>query len=139
MKVVKNCWDLIDTYNCQYGAHVFDGVSAKIYVSHWLDVDGSLQGEFSRRNDSGFVGHCLLVFCGVKSFRFEVSVRVEESGCVIWRDPIVFGYTGLPEGDVNEYVFEGSLHGFSSSVMIKVEAKSFELHILERDEPAKEG
>ncbi|MNX99948.1 hypothetical protein D3C86_1324260 [compost metagenome] len=139
MKIIENCWDLIETYNCQYGAHVFDGVNAKIYVNHWLDVDGVLVNEFSRKNDAGFVGHCLLVFCGVRSFIFEVSMNVNEGDKIVWKDPIRFNYSGRTEGEIREYSFEGSLHGFPSSVTIRIEAKSFELHILERDEPAKEG
>lgn len=36
MRIIQNCWDQIDTYNCQYGAHIFDGSTAKIYVNQWL-------------------------------------------------------------------------------------------------------
>ncbi|MBD9577471.1 hypothetical protein IB260_19270 [Pseudomonas sp. PDM23] len=139
MKVVKNCWNLIETYNCQYGAHVFDGVDAKIYVNHWLDVDDCLREEFSRRNDSGFVGHCLLVFRGVKDFTFDISMHTGKDGQVVWGQPVRFNYSGNSMKEINMYSFEGSLHGFPSAVKVSVRAEGFELHILGKDEPAKEG
>ncbi|WP_171940091.1 hypothetical protein [Herbaspirillum rubrisubalbicans] len=38
MKVIENCWDVIGAAECEYGAHLFDGSVAKIYVDHGLDV-----------------------------------------------------------------------------------------------------
>lgn len=137
MKVVKSCWSSIETYNCQYGAHLFDGEDAWIYVNHWLDVDASLKEYFWRKNEHGFVGHCLLVFRGVKKFDMEVltySTRGEET---LWDAPVSFSYSGSPNGETTQFDFEGSLQGFPSSVSFSIEAQVFELHILERDEPAK--
>lgn len=139
MKIIDGCWSLIETYNCQYGAHIFDGSTAKIYVSHWLDVDGSLRESFSRRNSDGFVGHCLLVFCGVKRFDFEVTTYSNENGQAVWHKPVSFNYVGDPKGPINSFYLEGSLQGFPSSVKIEIESERFELHILDKDEPAQEG
>ncbi len=137
MEIVHDCWSSIETYNCQYGAHLFDGSTAKIYVNHWLDVDASLRSKFARRNEDGFVGHCLLVFRGVKKFQFDVMLS-REGGDLVWSEPVSFSYAGAASGATAEYCFEGSLHGFPSSASIRVEAESFELHILGKDEPAKE-
>lgn len=137
MEVISNCWSLIETYNCQYGAHIFDGTSAKIYVHHWLSVDSSLNKKFSRKNKDGFVGHCLLVFRGVKKFDVEVMTYNKNGVEVVWDKPVSISYSGSPIDDTERYDFEGSLQGFPSSVSFSVEAQDFELHILESDEPVK--
>lgn len=138
MKIVKNCWNKIETWNCQYGAHIFDGFTAKIYVNQWLDVDRELQTFFSKRNDEGFFGHCVFIFKGVKRFDFKVTTHTKSSSnTTIWNDPIFFHYTGSSNGEVTHFEFEGSLHGFPSSVSATVEAEAFELWILDRDEPAR--
>ena len=137
MKIVPNCWSSIETYNCQYGAHLFDGSSAKIYVNHWLDVDSELREFFSRRNADGFVGHCLLVFRGVKKFDFEITTHSKQGDKTVWDKPVSFSYSGSPIGETIRFHFDGSLQGFPSSVSISIEAQEFELHILEDDEPAR--
>ena len=139
MKIVEECWSLIETYNCQYGAHIFDGATAKIYVHHWLDVDNVLRESFSRKNKDGFVGHCLLVFRGVRQFDFEITTYSNEDSQTVWHEPVRFNYQGSPGGVTDKYCLEGSLQGFPSSVSITIEAEKFELHILDKDEPALEG
>ncbi|AST29570.1 hypothetical protein ACI2S3_23735 [Ralstonia nicotianae] len=139
MKIIEDCWDDIDTFNCQYGAHIFDGVTAKIYVNHWLATSSKIRGDFCRINDEGFVGHCILVFDGVKTFDFSILQWFEKNGEVAWRDPVVFHYDAEVEGEIRRYEFEGSLQGFPSSVSVCVEAKRFSLHILGGDEPARES
>ncbi len=137
MKIIPNCWSSIETYNCQYGAHLFDGTDAKIYVHHWLDVDDSLRESFSRRNENGFVGHCLLVFRDVKKFEMEVMSYSKQGDEIVWSKPVSFSYSGSPSDSSTNYDFEGSLQGFPSSVSFSIEAQGFELHILEDDEPVK--
>lgn len=137
MQVISNCWSSIETYNCQYGAHIFDGTNAKIYVHHWLDVEGPLREKFSRRNDAGLVGHCLLVFLAVKKFDIEVTTYSKQGNEVVWDAPVSFNYSGAPISDVTHFCCEGSLQGFPSSVNISIEAQGFELHILDSDEPVK--
>lgn len=139
MKVVENCWDKVHAFDCQYGGHLFDGKTAAVYVNHWLAVSRDLWPYFSRKNEEGFVGHCVLVFHGVKRFNAEVTTYCNEDGNIVWHKPIHFSYSGSVTGTTNEYVFEGTLQGFPSSMNVKVEAEKFELHILEKDEPAKEG
>jgi len=139
MEIIRDCWPSIETYNCQYGAHLFDGSTAKIYVNHWLCLyDRNLLNKFSRKNEDGFVGHCLLVFKGVKKFQFDVTTYSKVDNETIWNKPVSFHYVGSSSGTTTEYDFEGSLHGFPSSVSIRIEAERFELHILGKDEPAKE-
>jgi hypothetical protein len=137
MQVISNCWSSIETYNCQYGAHLFDGTSAKIYVHHWLDVESSLRDKFSKRNDAGFVGHCLLVFLGVKKFDIEVTTHSKQGDETVWSKPVSFSYSGSPLGNTSHFYCEGSLHGFPSSVSLAIDAQGFELHILDSDEPVK--
>lgn len=137
MKIVKNCWKSIGAFDCQYGAHLFEGSTLKIYVNHWLAVGLDLMPFFHRRNEDGFVGHCLLVFHGVKKYNFSVRTYTKEDGVVNWNEPVIFGYSGSIREDITAYSLEGSLHGFPSSVSISIEAQEFELHILENDEPAK--
>lgn len=139
MKIVENCWDQIETYNCQYGAHVFENSTAKIYVNHWLDVAPELGRLFARKNEEGFVGHCILVFYGVKIFELSVKQWELKDDKTVWREPVIFYYEGAATEGVTRYDFEGSLHGFPSSVSITIEAQNFELHILEKDEPARQS
>jgi len=139
MRSIDNCWGDIDTFNCQYGAHIFDGSALKIYVSHWLAVRSEMVNLFSRRNVDGFVGHCVLVFDEVRNFTFEVRQISEKDGEAVWLDPVVYGYKGEGKDCFEKFLFEGSLKGFKSSVRVDVEARRFRLEILERDEPAREG
>jgi hypothetical protein len=139
MKLIKNCWDEISTYNCQYGAHIFDGFSVKIYVNNWLAVKNELHPFFYKKNDEGFVGHCLLVFHGIKQFDFSVKTHIEQDGDMIWLPPVTSKHVGLCTGKTKIYQMEGSLHGFASSVDMLIEAQEFELHILGKDEPARQS
>lgn len=140
MKIIQDCWNQIDTYNCQYGAHVFDGSTAKIYVNQWLAASIELGKYFYRKNDEGFVGHCILVFEGVKTFDFSVTiVDTDENDKVVLSKPIISHYEGDATFGITNYVLEGSLHGFPSSVDIMIEAQRFSLHILGKDEPARQS
>lgn len=139
MKVFKDCWASLGAFDCQYGAHLFDGSDAFIYVNHWLAAFGEIEGEFSRKNAEGFVGHCILVFRGVKRLDFVVTPYVTRNGKVSWQSPINFNYSGPEQRQAVEYELAGSLYGFASSVSISVEAREFELHILEQDEPARQS
>jgi hypothetical protein len=137
MKIIKDCWAMLGASECQYGAHIFDESNATIYVNHWLAAFGGLDQFFWRKNSAGFVGHCLLVFLGVENFSFIVNPYVRENGGVIWRDPVNFIYSGAAQEKTSRYELEGSLLGFSSSVSIVVEAREFELHVLDENEPAR--
>ncbi|MDR9851728.1 hypothetical protein [Herbaspirillum huttiense] len=140
MKIVQDCWDQIDTYNCQYGAHIFDGTTAKIYVNNWLSPSKELFDLFYRKNDEGFAGHCVLVFEGVKVFDFSVTiVDTDKMGNDVLQKPISCHYDGPVTRGVSKYVLEGSLHGFRSSVAITIEAQRFTLHILGENEPAEQS
>ncbi|WP_120346214.1 hypothetical protein [Paraburkholderia fungorum] len=139
MKIIKDCWASLGASECQYGAHIFDGKDAAIYVNHWLAVFGDFDKYFFRKNSEGFVGHCQLVFTGVKRFEFSVSTYVREGDKVIWQEPAVFAYSGSASENFFTYRLEGSLHGFSSSVSILVQAQGFELRILGENEPARQS
>ncbi len=137
MKIIPDCWTLIETFNCQFGAHLFDGTDLKIYVYNWLDVDGSIKNEFTTVNESGFVGHCLLVFKNVKNANINVLTHVENELETMWNDPISFNYSGFQFENTIHYDFEGSIQGFPSSASFSVDAQNFEIHILKSFEPAK--
>lgn len=139
MKIIENCWSKVHPFDCQYGAHLFDGITASIYINHWLAVSSDLWSHFSRKNEEGFVGHCLLVFRGVKKFDFVVTPYDRQGEEIIWHEPVSFNYSGSSLGETTLFYCEGSLHGFPSSVGITVDAEKFELQILEKDEPAREG
>ncbi|SIO68317.1 hypothetical protein [Paraburkholderia phenazinium] len=139
MKIIKDCWAMLGASECQYGAHMFDGTNAMIYVSHWLAAFGGLDRFFWRKNSDGFVGHCLLVFLDVERFNFIVNPYVREEGGIIWRDPVNFIYSGVTQEKTSRYELEGSLQGFASSVSIVVEAREFELHVLDENEPARQA
>jgi hypothetical protein len=136
MKVFKDCWNQIAAHEAQYGAHLFDGETMSIYVAYWLDVSNEIRPYFSRRNKEGWVGHCLLVFKGVKKcdilfYKYNVYKYSEYK-------PISLNYTGTPKGPTSTFGLAGSFKGFIGSVDIEIEAESFELHVLDRDEPARE-
>ncbi|ORC51239.1 hypothetical protein B2G74_00215 [Burkholderia sp. A27] len=138
MKIVKDCWADLAAFDCQYGAHLFDGKDAYIYVNNWLGAFGEVESKFSRRNDEGFVGHCVLVFRSIKRFDFVVTPYSKTGDSVSWGDKVAFNYVGN-EQNVTTYELAGSLHGFASSVSILIEAREFELQILEADEPARQS
>ncbi|QDQ84985.1 hypothetical protein [Paraburkholderia megapolitana] len=139
MKVIKDCWTSLGVSECQYGGHLFDGANATIYVNHWLAAFGGFDRNFYRRNPDGFVGHCLLVFLGVRRFDLIATPYVRAQGRVVWQDPVNFNYSGLAREGISRFEMEGSLQGFASSVSILVEAQEFELRILEEHEPARQS
>ncbi|PFH10120.1 hypothetical protein BCF11_2530 [Collimonas sp. PA-H2] len=51
MKIIENCWSQIYATECQYGAHIFDGSTTKIYVNHWLYTSLDQEKFFYRKND----------------------------------------------------------------------------------------
>lgn len=139
MKIIKDCWSSLGVSECQYGAHTFDGANAMIYVNHWLAAFDGLDQIFVRKNSEGFVGHCLLVFNGVKKFNFTVTHYIQGVGKIVWCDPIKFFYSGSDQDSIATYEMEGSLHGFPSSVHALIEAREFELHVWEENEPARQA
>lgn len=140
LKIIDDCWSDIETYNCQYGAHVFENSTAKIYVNQWLAPSKELYELFYRKNDEGFAGHCLLVFEGVRKFDLSVTLHHKSmEGKLVVRDPVHYRYIGEAREALKQYDFEGSLHGFPSSVSISIEAQRFSLHVLEKDEPARQS
>jgi hypothetical protein len=134
MKIVKGCWESLAAFDCQFGAHLFDGEDAYIYVNDWLGVFGAIEDDFCKKSEDGFVGHCILVFRGVRKFDFVATPYVMVDGVVSWKSPIPFNYAGNGGGKI--YELAGSLHGFATSVSVYVDAKDFELHILGVGEPS---
>lgn len=55
MKIVKDCWEKLGVSECQYGAHVFNGVDAVVYVNHWLAAFAGLDQLFSRKTQKGLL------------------------------------------------------------------------------------
>jgi hypothetical protein len=139
MKIVKDCWEKLGVSECQYGAHVFNGVDVVVYVNHWLAAFAGLDQLFSRKNSEGFVGHCQLVFREVERFDLTVEPYCLEAGKVIWLDPVKFQYSGKPQRGSSIFQLAGSLHGFFASVDISVVAREFELHVLAENEPARQA
>ncbi len=137
MKILIDCWDSLGVLDCQYGAHVLSGNEFSIYVNNWLFVSEDLKPLFSRSNGVGCVGHCILKFLDVSLVEFETSIFSRSEDCVTWTPPISSKVMCAGTGGT-EYAFSGSLKGFQSSVEFLVNAASFELHVLQQDEPAKE-
>jgi hypothetical protein len=92
---------------------------------------------FHVQHDEGCVGHCILVFYGVKSFHMSVSPYDWENGKAAWRTPIETHHESNIQGETNTFGLAGRLHGFLTWVDIAIEAQKFEIHILEKDEPKK--
>ncbi len=137
MRIIKDCWNSLGAIDCQYGAQIFDGANFSIYVNNWLFVSEDIASGFSRQNDEGCVGHCVLKFCNVAQVAIETSTyrRTEEG--TVWDPVMASTLSGLGCGR-EAFDFSGSLKGFASSVDFHVVAGSFELHILDKDEPARE-
>jgi len=137
MKIIENCWDGLGAFDCQYGAELLFGETFTVYVSNWLFVPDDIAPLFSRINEAGCVGHCLLKFVGVSRVRTEVKIysRIEDE--VRWSEPVTVERLSSKK-KIIEYDFSGTFKGFQSSVDFLVVADSFELHILDRDEPANE-
>lgn len=137
MKIVNDCWESLAAHDCQYGGYIFNGNDFSIYVSNWLFVSGDLASIFSRFNEAGCVGHCVLRFLNVSRVSLETKTYQRSGSEVFWSEPVISELSGVGVGGTL-YDFSGSLKGFASSVDFRVEASSFELHVLQRDEPAKE-
>jgi hypothetical protein len=145
MEIIRPVWDSVDLYNGVYGAHLFEKERglARIYIHSGLAVAGEeFMNKFHRRNSHGFVGHCLIVFYGVKRFYIRVSPYsdVGENGeSTIWHQRVEYNYIGNDYPNTIEYEFEGGLLGILSSVSIEIEAQGFEIHIYGKDEPYPEA
>ncbi|MDR6891035.1 MULTISPECIES: hypothetical protein [Variovorax] len=137
MKIIENCWDEINASECDYGAHLCLNSVAKIYVNNWLDVGSDLFDLFSRKNEEGFVGHCLLVFRGVREFDLVAHQYEQRNEGIFWGDRVVFRYEGQGSKNLKKYHLSGGLHGFSASVSIVIEAEQFALHVLDKNEPGR--
>lgn len=137
MKIVSDCWDSLAAHDCQYGGYIFTGSEFSIYVNSWLFAPGDLVSIFSRFNEVGCVGHCVLRFLGVARVSLETKTYQRSGNEVFWSEPVISELSGVGAGGTL-YDFSGSLKGFASSVDFRVDASSFELHVLERDEPARE-
>ena len=137
MKIIHDCWESLAAHDCQYGAYIFTGSEFSIYVSNWLFVPNELVPIFSRFNEAGCVGHCVLRFLNVSLVSSEIMTYQRSGSEVSWSKPVISELSGVGAGGTL-YDFSGSLKGFASSVDFRVDAGSFELHVLERDEPARE-
>ncbi|WP_155675492.1 hypothetical protein [Burkholderia territorii] len=120
MNIIKACWASLAAFDCQYGAHIFDGKDVYIYVNNWLGAFGDVEHAFHRCNDEGFVGRCILVFKPIKRFDFDIKPYAKVGNFVSWGRSISFNCTDDAQ-DVKAYELSGSLHGFASSVSISVE------------------
>jgi hypothetical protein len=146
MEIIRPDWESIDLYNGSYGAHLFEKERglARIYIHSGLEAlpGNDMKDKFHRKNSHGFVGHCLIVFYGVKRFDFEISPYspdAGENGRSIWHSDVEFKYIGNDYPNTNKYEFEGSVHGIPAAVFVEIEAQGFEIHIYGKDEPYPEA
>jgi hypothetical protein len=142
MEIIRPDWESIDLYHGRYGAHLFEKERglARIYIHDGLDAlpGNDMKEKFHRKNSHGVVGHCLIVFYGVKRFDLVVSPYsdIGENGeGIVWHPDIEFKYVGDDYPNTNEYEFIGSLHGMFAPVSVEIEAQGFEIHIYGKDEP----
>lgn len=49
------------------------------------------------------MGHCLLVFRGLKKIDFDITIYSKQDGKAVWGDPITFSYSGTPNGEITEF------------------------------------
>jgi hypothetical protein len=113
-----------------------------MYIHSGLDVDDDIRGKFHRKNSHGFVGHCLIVFYGVKKFDFVASPyspSAGEDGRNIWHPNVEFKYVGNDYPNTSKYEFEGSLFGVFAPVFVEIEAQGVEIHIYGKDDPVPES
>jgi hypothetical protein len=138
MKIIQDCWEEISASEGYFGAHLFEDSTAKIYMESGLDVSSAIDHFFSVKDEHGFVGHCVLVFRECKVFNYAVTPREVQNGVTVWKTPIVVDYHGggtcFGEGGLKEYLLGGGLCGFDAYVSVRIEAASFELHILDQNE-----
>jgi hypothetical protein len=145
MEVIRPDWESIDLYNGSYGAHLFEkerGLAA-IYIIDGLEAlpGNDMKDKFHRKSSEGFVGHCLIVFYGVKRFYLRISPysRIENGAKSIWHQKVEFNYLGSNYPNTSNYEFIGSLHGMFAAVAVEIEAQGFEIHIYGKDEPYPES
>jgi hypothetical protein len=142
MEIIRPDWESIDLYCGRYGAHLFEKERglARIYIHSGLEAlpGNDMKDKFHRMNSRGFVGHCLIVFYGVKRFDFEIfpySDIGEDGEGTIWHQKVEFNYIGNDYPNTIKYEFEGALHGILAPVSVEIEAQGFEIHIYGKDEP----
>jgi hypothetical protein len=134
MKILKDCWDGISAADCDFGSYVFKDSTVAIYVHDGIDVGTEMSSLFLRKNDVGFVGHCFLVFRGVKSLNFAVSAYEKVDSSIVWGECVVDRYEGQVVGATKKYFLGGGLHGRLASVEVELDAQEFEIHVLDNDE-----
>jgi hypothetical protein len=145
MEIIRPDWESFDLYNGSYGAHLFEKERglARIYIHSGLAVaSNELRDKFHRKNSQGFVGHCLIVFYGVKRFYLRAASYSdigEDGEGTIWHQKVESNYIGNDYPNTTKYEFVGSLFGMFAPVSIEIEAQSFEIHIYGKDEPILEA
>lgn len=135
MKVIDDCWDQIAANNCVYGELRLHGEIADVYVVAGLEVlRDEVRRQFAVQEDLG-VGHCRLVFYGVKAVRRRITpYSLDEMGRVVWGESTLEEHRGPVDGATNLYCLDGSHGEIRASVWMEVEAQKVSLHILSESE-----
>lgn len=137
MKIIENCWDDVNPWQCIFGPYLYESGVASFYIANGLEIKGNLDGEFSVADESGMVGNCMLVFRNVKKMQVKINRYTETNGHTQWSEPIFLNYGDIEfneETDNEFYSMSGALQGFKSSISIKLHAKKFDVHILDEGE-----
>jgi hypothetical protein len=123
---------MINTMECSYGGWAVSGDCLHLYVERGLGVNKNVKHLFHKHDEFG-VGHCILSFGQIQSFKGEVSLYkfgekpgTEFSGeIILWEHKLSEVRDGL-----TEYGAAGvMLHPFGWTDW-RIFAKSFELIIL---------
>lgn len=131
MEVITDCWGKVGTGELLFGQHIMNEGTLRVYVYHGLDVGSELGKRFYRHNEAGYAGHCLLAFHGVRKFNFYASEYSEENGETVWHEPVISTYNDEAQIGASTFWIGGSLCGFLSFVEMEIEAKTFEIQILD--------
>jgi hypothetical protein len=138
MQVIQDCWRSVSACECKFGAHSFENGVFKIYIHGGLDVLPDLDLFFEHKGNFGFVGHCFLVFHGVKTCDVEVSPYEKRNEGVVWGGKIKHHYENSITGEMQEFALSG--HFFNGNqpcneyVFIEIHAEKFELQVLSKNE-----
>lgn len=134
MKILENCWECIAANDCDFGGYTIENSRVKIYVNGGMDVDKDIKHHFSKKQDNGYVGHCMLIFDGVSVFNFDVFPYKIENDKLLTSDSKTLRYINNSNINTTAFYLSGGLGNLFAYVDMTIEAQKFTLVILDDNE-----
>jgi hypothetical protein len=133
MQIEKNCWEKTYPIVCIFEGYSFSNGTLKLFMYSGLIINSpDLEKKFNFRDEYG-VGNCVLIFSGVKRFEWTSSFYTKPTANeTIWGEPNIVNILQNNIEETQYIALDGSLNeNRMSSTYIEIEAKEFNIHILD--------